>query len=132
MSAIGRVTLLFLMVSVFTRVIAETDIKESSGPVSHVVIAWLKKPGDAEARKKFIDTTKSFSTLPGVIDHRVGTVLPSGRKVVDSSFDVATVITFENRKALLAYLKHPRHEHAVKNTLKPLVEKVIVYDIDLK
>ena len=81
--------------------------------VSHVVIAWLKNPKDLQARKKFIETTKSFSSLPGVVHHNVGVVLPSDRKIVDSSFDVATVITFENRESLMAYLRHPQHKKAV-------------------
>lgn len=104
----------------------------ATGQVNHVVIAWLKKPGDPAARAKFIRVTKSFADLPGVVRHSVGEVLPGSREVVDSSFDVAAVITFESHKALQAYLHHPRHKQAVHGMLKPLVRKIIVYDIDLR
>jgi len=95
-------------------------------------IGWLKKPGDKASRRKFVEVTRGFATLPGVIDHKVGVVSPSGRDVVDTSFDVATVITFRNRTALNAYLEHPRHKKAVSEMLKPLIRKIIVYDVELK
>jgi len=132
MNLIPRISGLLILLSVTLSVGADSVRESSSGHVSHVVIGWLKKSGDVEARKHFVEVTKSFANLPGVVDHKVGVVLPSDRKVVDSSFDVATVITFKNRKSLQAYLNHPRHKKAVKEMLKPLVEKIIVYDIDLK
>jgi len=132
MNPITQIAGLLILLSVTLSVGADSVPDSSSGHVSHIVIRWLKKPGDIEARRQFVDVTKSFANLPGVVDHKVGVVLPSDRKVVDSSFDVATVITFKNRKSLQAYLDHPRHKTAVKEMLKPLVEKIIVYDIDLK
>lgn len=107
---------------------AETPIPPGTGPVHHIVIAWLKQPGDTEARQRFIEVTQGFAKLPGVIGHRVGPVLPSDRKVVDSSFDVAVVITFANQQGLANYLEHPEHKKGVEEMLKPLVEKVVVYD----
>jgi heme-degrading monooxygenase HmoA len=109
-------------------VAVENETPSADGAVNHIVIAWLKQPGDVEARKRFIETTKGFATLPGVIGHRVGPVLPSGRKVADSSFDIAVVITFKDKEALAAYLEHPEHKKGVEDVLKPLVEKVVVYD----
>ena len=106
----------------------ENETSSADGAVNHIVIAWLKQPGDEEARQRFIETTKRFAKLPGVIGHRVGPVLPSDRKVADSSFDIAVVITFENKEALASYLEHPEHKKGVEEVLKPLVEKVVVYD----
>lgn len=104
----------------------------SSGQVDHIVIAWLKQPGNKTARREFVRITKSFADLPGVLSHDVGEVLPGERKVVDSSFDVAAVIRFKDKASLMAYLKHPKHKEAVKKLLKPLVKKLVVYDIYLK
>lgn len=101
---------------------------QKDGTIRHVVIAWLKTPGNQVARNRFIEVTKSFCSIPGVISVSVGPVLPSGRNVVDSSFDVATVLTFQNRKGLDSYLNHPKHLRAVKEVLDPLVKKVLVYD----
>jgi heme-degrading monooxygenase HmoA len=113
--------------------LAVTAAGETAGPdvvgtVNHVVIAWLKQPGDEAARKRFIETTKRFATLPGVIGHRVGPLLPSDSKVADNSFDVAVVVTFKDKEALAAYLEHPEHKKGVEEVLKPLLEKVVVYD----
>jgi hypothetical protein len=55
-------------------------------------------------------------------------VLPSTRPSVDSTFDVAIVMTFKDMYALEAYTKNPLHLDAVQNTLKPLVARYVVYD----
>jgi hypothetical protein len=99
-----------------------------SGQVHHVVICWLEQPGDADARKRLIEVSESFTSLPGVLQVTAGTVLPSDRGIVDSSFDVAIVMTFANRQALADYLQHPRHLQATQEVLRPLTSKVIVYD----
>ncbi len=106
----------------------ENETSSADGAVNHIVIAWLKQPGDLDARKRFIETTKRFAKLPGVIGHRVGPVLPSEAKVADSSFDIAVVITLKNKEALTAYLENPEHKKGVEEVLKPLVSKVVVYD----
>lgn len=96
--------------------------------VHHVVICWLKRPGDQAARARLIRASMKFSEIPGVKRVSAGTVLPSARPIVDSTFDVAVVITFKNKQALSLYLKHPRHKQAVRLHLRPLTRKVVVYD----
>ena len=103
-----------------------------TGQIDHIVIAWLKHPGSAVARRRFVEVTKSLADLPGVLSHDVGVALPSQRSVVDSSYDVAAVIRFKDRASLTAYLQHPKHEKAVKYMLKPLIDKLLVYDVYLK
>ena len=48
--------------------------------------------------------------------------------VVDHSYDVAIVATFESTQALDAYSRHADHDKVIDEKLKPLVDKVIVYD----
>ena len=98
------------------------------GRVGHVVICWLKTPGDAAQRQKLIDVSKSLSDLPGVVHVTAGEAVPSDRPVVVSDYDVAVVLTFEDEAALRAYEAHPRHQKAVRETLRPLAGKVLVYD----
>ncbi|MGR3292944.1 MAG: Dabb family protein, partial [Candidatus Scalindua sp.] len=57
-----------------------------------------------------------------------GRLIHSEREIVDSSFDVAIYLSFENEQKLFEYLNHPIHKEAVGKTLKPLVRKVIVCD----
>ncbi len=104
------------------------DRPGSTSNVHHVVVCWLNEPGNKEARQKVIEASREFSAIPGVIDVRAGRVIHSGREIVDSSFDVAIYLSFENEQKLFEYLNHPIHKKAVEKTLKPLVRKVIVYD----
>ncbi len=99
------------------------------GRVEHLVFCWLKEPGKTEARQQLIDTAKKLGDLPGVLSIRAGTAVPSARPIVDSTFDVGIVISFDSVASMEAYLVHPRHQEAVKNILKPLTSKVLVYDI---
>jgi hypothetical protein len=99
------------------------------GRVNHVVVAWLKNPGDENDRQKLIHTSRQFLEIPGVISVSAGRAIPSTRPVVDSSFDVAVVIVFRDEAALRAYDIHPIHKQAVEDVLKPLVKKQIVYDL---
>lgn len=96
--------------------------------VCHIVLCWLKEPGDSEGRDKIIETSKHFSEIPGVLSVRTGQVLPSEREIVDSSFDVAIVLWFRNKEEMSEYLVHPAHKKAVKDVLQPLVKKIVVYD----
>jgi hypothetical protein len=57
-----------------------------------------------------------------------GTTLPSTRPAVDSSFDVAVVMTFRDESALRAYDAHPSHKKAVDEVLRPLVARLVIYD----
>ncbi|HWO99772.1 MAG TPA: Dabb family protein [Methylococcus sp.] len=100
-----------------------------SGPVHHVVIVWLKEHGSEAARQRYIENSRQLGKLPMVVHYRVGTALPSDqRTVVDSSYDVAIVASFANREALGDYLAHPEHRRILDESLKPLVDRVVVYD----
>jgi heme-degrading monooxygenase HmoA len=96
--------------------------------VQHIVICWLKTPGDRAAAERLANASRKFAEIPGVLDVRAGQVLKSDREIVDSSFDVAVILTFESHFALADYLNHPAHKKAVKDTLRPLTAKIVVYD----
>ena len=106
----------------------DTAKPQAAERVTHVVLVWLKTPGNAAARTKIIETSKTFATIPGVVRVTSGTALPSTRPVVDSSYDVAVVMTFEDEAALRAYDGHPTHKKAVEEVLRPLAGKILIYD----
>ena len=117
--------LLVLAVSCQSLQHAERD----TGAVKHVVLCWLKTPGDQAARQRVIEESKAFvGVIPGLIDVSAGTSLPSTRPVVDASFDVAVVMTFKDEASLLAYDAHARHKKAVDEVLRPLVARLLIYD----
>lgn len=101
---------------------------ENQKKLNHVVLCWLKEPGDRENIKKIITMTQSFQSIPGVLDAQAGKVVLSDRKIVDDSFDVGILIQVQDEAALQQYLDHPRHQKAKDEILLPLIEKVLVYD----
>ena len=97
--------------------------------LQHVVLCWLKNPGDQAVRQKIIELSKSFASIPGVISVRVGVAVPSERAIVDDSFDVGIIFSFADRESMQTYLEHPTHKNAVKDVIAPLTSKIVVYDI---
>ncbi len=96
--------------------------------VVHVVLVWLKEPGNPEHRQRIIDASRTFETIPGVIDVSVGEVVLSDRPIVDDSFDVGLYLTFSSVEAMNTYLADDRHQQALRDVFRPLSERYIVYD----
>ncbi len=102
----------------------------AKGKVEHVVLVWLKRPGNAVDRATLIATAKKFQAEIKLIQHlSVGQSIPSDRPIVDDSFDVGFVMRFASKADMDAYERHPVHVDAVKKTLLPIAKKVLVYDI---
>lgn len=99
-----------------------------SATVEHIVIVWLKEPGNPALQQRVIDASQVLRSIPGVLALKAGTVIPSQRPIVDSSFDVALIVSFPGKAALQAYLAHPVHIELVEKTLLPLVARIQVYD----
>ncbi len=102
------------------------EVKQQT--VTHVVLVWLKKPGNKAMRQQFISISKRLDDLPGILHRHVGEVMASERQVVDDTFDVAVTATFKNKKALQAYLDHPHHKEIIHQKLKPMINRVVIYD----
>lgn len=95
------------------------------GKVEHIVLVWLKRPGNTAARATLIATARMFQAEIKEIQHlSVGPAVPSERPIVDDSFDVGFVMRFASKAAMDTYEKHPVHQKAVKETLLPLAKKV--------
>lgn len=106
------------------------DVKDAAieNRVNHVVLCWLKEPGNIEQRKKIIEASRSFNDIPGVLEIRTGTAIQSDRDAVDDSFDVGICVTFGTLEDLERYTTHPKHTAAVRNVLLPFVDRIVVYD----
>lgn len=98
------------------------------GRVQHVVVMWLKEPGNALHRQQLITASLGLAAIPGVTQVFAGQPLPSQRAVVDSSYDVAVTFVLQDEAALAAYQSHPLHQAATEQVLKPLVARVLIYD----
>jgi len=99
------------------------------GCVHHVVICWLRDSGNEEHRRKLIEASRGFKDIPGIAELRAGRVLPGERSIVDSSFDIAVIMTFRSEQDMKNYLSHPEHEKARDEILVPLTDRIVVYDI---
>ena len=98
------------------------------GMVTHVVLIWLKTPGDPDARKLLIDSSKALKAIPGVVEVHAGPMLPSTRPVVDSSYDVGLVFTFTDVQAMQEYLANPMHVKLLNEVVKPNADHYKVFD----
>src|SRR4051812_6956883 len=78
----------------------------SGGEIDHVAIIWLKDHGNLQQRRQMIERSKTFSRIPGVLHVSVGTMVPSTRPIVDSSYDMALVMRFASEQALREYDTH--------------------------
>ena len=101
---------------------------EREQAIQHVVLCWLKEPGNPAHRERILEVSKSFRSIPGVLEVRVGEVIASDRAIVDDSFDVDIFVVVPDGQRLQEYLDHPIHDQAKQDVLLPLVDKVVVYD----
>ena len=109
--------------------LALTSCQSQPPQVTHVVICWLKSPGKEADRQRLIDESEKLKQIPGLVSLTAGRPIATSRPVVDSTYDVAFVITFQDLAALRAYEKNPIHLRAVNDVLRPLTAKLVIYDI---
>src|SRR5438105_7209239 len=93
-----------------------------SGQISHVVLFWLKRPGNIDDQNILIRASRSFRRIKGVSDVRVGRSLPVERPI-EQSFDVGVVITFKDAGALKKFERNQRHQQIIETALRPLVRR---------
>ena len=115
------------------RAMAEEPAAANAGaPVQHVVLLWLRDPGNPRHLEDLAVASRMLAALPGVLGLEMGPPLPSDRAVVEDGFDLALFFRFEDADALAAYQSHPWHRRAVEEVLAPLVERQMVVDVVLR
>jgi len=97
-------------------------------PVYHIVLIWLKTYRNEMRINKIINASKELKNIPGVLEVTTGKVLRSSRVIVDDTFDVSVIIKFASKDYLNDYLVHPIHVKLANEVLKPLANKITVYD----
>jgi len=121
--------LLTLVLAVLLALQVQSAAAAANQTIEHIVIIWLKQPGIEDAQDTIIKASQALKTIPGVLALKSGKAVPSPRNIVDSSFDVALIISFIDQAALDAYLTHPVHLQLLEETMKPLVDRIRVYDL---
>jgi hypothetical protein len=99
-----------------------------SGQVTHVMLFWLKRPGNVDDQNYLLRALRTLRRARGVNDMRVGRSLPLDRPSVEQSFDLGVVMTFRDREALEKFERDRQREQAINAMLGPLVHQYTVYN----
>src|SRR4030095_5585297 len=74
-------------------------IATRSGQVTHVMLFWLKRPGNVDDQNYLLRALRRLRRARGVNDMHVGRSLAVDRPSVEQSFDLGVVMTFRDREA---------------------------------
>ncbi len=97
--------------------------------ITHVVFFWLKNPQSTADRDRLIEGIRTLEGIETVRSLKVGIpAATEAREVVDHSFAVSEIITFDNEADQRIYQDHPIHKRFVAE-YGALWDRVTVYDV---
>jgi hypothetical protein len=106
---------------------------QAAGPrIVHVVVIWLKRPGNVHDEHALVRASKEFEHIAGVLRVQAGPGMGVTRPGMEQAFDIGVVMIFKNRKALERFAHDERHVLAIQRLLKPLAERYLVYNFVLE
>ena len=79
-----------------------------------------------------IADASQYSNIPAVLEFNAGIVVRSSRVIVDDTFDVGIIMKFASAEDLENYLIHPLHVKIANEVIKPLANRIVVYDTIIK
>jgi len=130
MTTMSRFSLLLCLFLAFTLTSCANTPQTIKPAVLHIVVVWLKEPGNQNHRQQLLEASQQLTEIPGILSVQAGKVIGSDRAVVDSSFDIALVMRMRNREVLNSYVQHPLHHQLIEEVFKPLIEHYRVYDVE--
>lgn len=97
--------------------------------ITHAVFFWLANPDSVEDRDRLIEGVRGLSAIGEVRSLVVGVPAATGdRDVVDGSYGVSEIITFDTIEDEAIYQDHPLHQQFIAEH-GHLWSKVTVYDV---
>ena len=97
--------------------------------LTHLALFWLKRPDSAEDRASLIAGLETLRAIEQVKTLHIGVPAASeAREVVDHSWSVSELMTFDSLADQAAYQPHPQHAAFIAKC-GHLWERVVVYDI---
>ena len=127
MKSISKYISIFITLILISLPLKAEEFKNDE-PVYHIVLIWLKTYRNEMRINKIINASKELKNIPGVLEVTTGKVLRSSRVIVDDTFDVSVIIKFASKDYLNDYLVHPIHVKLANEVIKPLANKITVYD----
>lgn len=132
MKTVRTITIVFLISIILgiggCRSGLETPKGANEATIVHVVLVWLKEPGNAEHRQQIIDGADKLRAIPGLLSLEAGEVIESDRPVVEDSYDVALMMRFASVEDMQVYLAHLDHINTVKTEFVPIMNRYRVMD----
>src|SRR6266513_4237451 len=99
-----------------------------SRQVTHVMLFWLKRPGNVDDQNYLLRALRTLRRVRGVNDMRVGRPLLVDRPGLEESFDLGVVLIFRDREALEKFQRDQQPEKAIDAMLRPLVRRYSIYN----
>lgn len=98
------------------------------GRFVHMVFFWMKDPADEKTIRSFMKGTQAFFEKVDVIKtYHIGNPAGTPREVVDNSYQVCLVVTFDSKEDQDIYQAHQAHLDYIES-YKHLWDRVQVYD----
>ena len=93
----------------------------------HHVFFWLKNPSSAEDKAKLVEGLNKLSKVKTIKSFHIGQHAGTTRPVIEKSYSVSWMLTFDSLETEEEYQKDPIHLNFIKEN-EALWEKVVVYD----
>ncbi len=98
------------------------------GRFVHMVFFWMNEPEDEKTINAFIDGTKDFfEKVDAIKTYHIGKPAGTPRDVVDGTYQVSLVVTFDSKEDQDVYQAHQAHLDYIED-YKHLWKRVQVYD----
>ena len=98
------------------------------GRFVHMVFFWMNDPEDEKTIKQFMKGTETFfKKVETIKTYHIGEPAGTPRDVVDSSYQVSLVVTFDSKEDQDIYQAHQAHLDYIEE-YKHLWKRVQVYD----
>src|SRR6266480_3987613 len=78
-----------------------------SGQVTHVMLFWLKRPGNVDDQNLLLRALRTLRRVRGVNDVRVGRSLPVARPDLEQSFDLGGSLPLRDRATVSKFARRP-------------------------
>ncbi len=95
----------------------------------HNVFFWLKNKDNEADRNALLNGIKSLEVIESISQAFVGTPASTNRPVIDTTYDFAEIMIFEDIAAHDVYQVHPLHTKFIEDCAH-LWEKVVIYDVE--
>lgn len=95
----------------------------------HCVYFWLKPDLTPAERDAFTQGVQNLLRIPDIKNGWVGKPAATSREVIDSSYDWALVVAFEDEKGHDAYQVHPLHD-VFRENCHTFWTQVKIYDFN--